>query len=225
MLSSLLSLRPQPIFSPNFSIVSRYPDPATIEPDYPLVNHTNRYADFNFQIQTNGALNFFMGGSGDPHGSIFKKYGILINGGFGVRPLKWTHVAVTVNTPAGSENPDWAYVYVNGRQVNGGKWQTPGYKRNDYSSTRPIILGHYVNPQNQYWEGYMDEIRFWNYARSPEDIFNNIYTVYSGTEEGLLGYYRCNELGGDILYPEPRGVRGYVGEMVGVQRANSGVQR
>ena len=50
-----------------------------------------------------------------------------------------------------------------------------------------------------YFNGYMDEVRIWNVARSAEEIMNGAYTELSGAEPGLVAYYKMNTGSGTSL--------------------------
>eukprot|EP01090_Pellita_catalonica_P013941 TRINITY_DN3436_c0_g1_i1.p1 TRINITY_DN3436_c0_g1~~TRINITY_DN3436_c0_g1_i1.p1 ORF type:complete len:537 (+),score=72.89 TRINITY_DN3436_c0_g1_i1:48-1658(+) len=196
------------------SIVSRFRGPLEVAPP-PGVVHTNGFTDFNLQVQRGGNLNLFMGGGFrvgvDANRYLFDSlapYGILIYGG-PVPKDTWTHVAFTVETPAGATNPSVVILYANGEEVGRSTWSNTGPIRQDLSATHPIELGHYVNPDEQWWPGWMDEVRFWSRARTGEEIKRDLKVVLSGTEPGLEGYYRFNEpifgLGnGGLLFPEGR---------------------
>ncbi|MDD4734717.1 MAG: choice-of-anchor Q domain-containing protein [Kiritimatiellae bacterium] len=49
------------------------------------------------------------------------------------------------------------------------------------------------------YDGRMDEIRFWNTERTPEQIRDNMHRHLTGREPGLEAYYRCNQVSGDVL--------------------------
>lgn len=44
-----------------------------------------------------------------------------------------------------------------------------------------------------YFDGYIDEIRLWNYAQTETEIKKNFDRYLSGKESGLVSYYRCDE--------------------------------
>jgi hypothetical protein len=49
-----------------------------------------------------------------------------------------------------------------------------------------------------YYGGILDEVRFWNIARSRNDIFLDMYREITGSEEGLIGYWKFNEGSGTM---------------------------
>lgn len=46
--------------------------------------------------------------------------------------------------------------------------------------------------------GLVDEIRFWNVARTPATIAANMHRRLGGTEAGLVGYWRLDETAGSV---------------------------
>lgn len=52
---------------------------------------------------------------------------------------------------------------------------------------------------NSYFDGALDEVRIWNRTLTPEEIINNRNAVLSGTEDGLMAYYRMEESDGNAL--------------------------
>jgi hypothetical protein len=151
----------------------------------------NRWADFDFQVQASGTLNFFMG-NGLP-----SSYGVLIpttNLAQGV----WVQVAFTVSTPRGALNPDVVNVYADLAQWNktwlSGNRQLP-------TRERSIFLGDYFNQDgdHKWWIGYLDEVRFWSGVRSLGQIGQYRQRVVPVDATGLLAYYRFNDAAGSVL--------------------------
>ena len=100
-----------------------------------------------------------------------------------VRSNEWIHVAA-VSGPggarlyfngalAGADAYAGSFVGLIGRQNYLGK--------NNDSSTHPTTLGQ------------MDELRVWNYARTPEQIRENLFKTLAGTEPGLVGYWTFDD--------------------------------
>jgi len=48
----------------------------------------------------------------------------------------------------------------------------------------------------QYFTGNLDEIRMWNRALTQTEIQQNMCQKLTGTETGLLGYWRFDDCGG-----------------------------
>jgi|GEM_PF-2918745 len=92
----------------------------------------------------------------------------------------WTHVAATYD--ASSTN---LTLYVNGIVVGTMSGASP-YVAED------MTLGQFAG--GNYFQGNMDEVRIWNYARAQSDIQANMnQTLGAGTQAGLLAYYTMND--------------------------------
>jgi len=159
------------------TIVSRY----AVRPDG---TYHNMYADFNFQVQKTGNINFFMGSGLSPN-----FYGVIITPAF-LPAGRWTHLAFSVHTPTGSANPNYATVYVDGVAFNS-TWKVGNRQlRTDV----PIHLGAYLNQDGdvKWWRGFMDEIRFWSYYRTTSDVQASMNVAISAQSTGLLAYYKCD---------------------------------
>ena len=159
------------------TIVSRY----TVRPDG---TYHNKYADFNFQIQKGGEINFFMGNGIDP-----SWYGVIITPGT-LQAGRWTHLAFSVHTPNGKANPDYATVYVDGVASNS-TWKTGSRQ---IQSSVPINLGAYINQDGdvKWWRGFLDEVRIWGIYRNTNDIRSTMTFSIGPDSAGLLAYYRCD---------------------------------
>jgi len=189
------------------SIVSRW-NTSRIDPP-------NRLNDFNLQITTDGYLCFFVGGS--------KNYGIL---GYSSEPLenyRWYHVAFTISYNNG--NPQEANVFLD-------YWDQSGVYNRTYFPTMnwvsgltrsnltdyPVMLGRYQNndasyPNGQFFEGKMDEVRFWKGIRTAADIYPGyinrsldttvplqyLSSIGLSWDGELIATYNHNEQNGSIL--------------------------
>jgi parallel beta-helix repeat protein len=51
-----------------------------------------------------------------------------------------------------------------------------------------------------YFNGIIDEVRVWNYARTPEEIISDMNHVLMGPKAGLVGYWRFDEGSGQIAH-------------------------
>lgn len=82
--------------------------------------------------------------------------------------------------------------------VNGNKLTT--YKYNSHADLYTYIklLGK-RHGYSQYFKGALDEVRFWNIAKTEQEIQNNMNKCLTGNEKGLVAYYRCDEGIGDTL--------------------------
>jgi hypothetical protein len=64
----------------------------------------------------------------------------------------------------------------------------------------------------------MDELRFWNVARSVEEIRRTMNLILEGNEPGLIGRWGFDEAGGQMLVDSsPTGNSGYLGKNASVE--------
>jgi hypothetical protein len=149
-----------------------------------------------------------MGGNSLPDGRT-RIYGVNINSGVKLQPYKWHHVAFTIEHRPNAASPRAVRVFIDGVRVAGSSWSTHTelYTRQQLDATEPLELGRYQNPAIQLFNGWMDEIKFWDTTRSEEDIANNRFTIYPGNTPNLQAYYRANEGSGFTLAPKPISVQ------------------
>jgi len=114
-----------------------------------------------------------------------------LDGGY-VADGTWHHVAFTVGNDQGK-------LYVDGALKATKVWTgSPGPP----NTAEPLRLGLYppgVNP-NGYFQGRMDEVRIWNVERSQEQIAADMLHPLTGTEPGLVAYWKFDEASGTTAY-------------------------
>lgn len=98
-----------------------------------------------------------------------------------VPSLQWVHVAVVV-----SATKQVSY-FING--LAAGTWN---------ASAREVGLGPDItlgfnNGWNRRFDGLLDEVQVWNIARSQSEIDQTMNAQLSGSEPGLIAYWRFNE--------------------------------
>ena len=75
-----------------------------------------------------------------------------------------------------------------------------------------IGCGLPVTLQNEYFAGRIDEVRIWNYVRTPADIAATWNRTLLGTESGLVAYWRFDEGSGQVAHDSsPYGNDGELG--------------
>lgn len=100
----------------------------------------------------------------------------------------WYHVA-------GVFDGNYIYLYVNG--VIEAKTALSG-KINNFQSTYKMVFGQWANSGDSYrrFDGDIDEVTLWNVALTQAQIRDYMCKKLTGTEAGLIGYWRMNETSG-----------------------------
>ena len=98
---------------------------------------------------------------------------------------RWVHISVVYD---GSDQ----HVYINGVLNATRPW--PGKIS---PSTSPVLIGsgHF----GQYWGGFIDDLRIWNFARGQKQIQATKNTRLTGKEAGLVGYWTFDEGAGQTV--------------------------
>lgn len=105
---------------------------------------------------------------------------------------QWVHIAVTYSTSTGVKvyiNKDLVYQ----AQANG--LISPG--------TLPLRIGaRYSDIYTEYFKGAIDDVRIWNVVRTQNEIIQNMDKELSGNENGLVAYWKFDELpdAGNIVH-------------------------
>jgi len=94
---------------------------------------------------------------------------------------QWYHIAATFDAAT-----HLSTLYVNGAQA--AQWDT---YRPDMSNPDPICIGRSYCC-SEYFNGTIDEVRFWNYARSAAEITAAMNGEIAGTNSALYGYWQLN---------------------------------
>ena len=53
-------------------------------------------------------------------------------------------------------------------------------------------------PNTNFFNGFIDEVRIWDTARTPTEISDNAWNQLTGAESGLVGYWKFNENSGTV---------------------------
>ena len=112
------------------------------------------------------------------------------------QPLStWIHVAGTYDYSTGLMR-----IFVNGKEDDGG---TPIAGPTSINTvTNPVVIGTDLTDFSKSFQGNIDEVRIWNTARSEADIRANMNKKLTGTEPGLVGYWRFDETSGTLMRDE-----------------------
>lgn len=101
----------------------------------------------------------------------------------------WTHLAFTFDNDA-----DVVRLYVNGQQVGSDATLTKDMPDTDV----PVLIGKnfYVD---FFSDGFIDEVRIWDHARSQSELQDNMNLILSGSEPGLIAYWQFSNGSGQTL--------------------------
>lgn len=106
----------------------------------------------------------------------------------------WQHVA-------GTYDGTTIRIYKNGVQV--GQQSHPG----STDTAQSLLIGRFSGS----FHGLLDEIRVWGIPRTASQIAGSMNIPLSGSESGLLGYYRFEGTGQEVIDSSARGAHGFLG--------------
>jgi len=122
---------------------------------------------YNFHIADNGTLHFnFV----NTYGTSFP-----VNSLATLEINAWHHVAATYNGSL-------IRLYIDGQEV-----MTLAASGNIRQNNQMVKIGSWWSSDPNYFNGSLDEVRLWNYARSPGQIAENMHQTLPGNEPGLVG--------------------------------------
>lgn len=151
-------------------------------------NNWSRLIDFaNGPDNNNVFLALSAGTSGFPIFGVYTSGGPSFQANTQLPTNQWVHLAATLNGTTGT-------IYINGNPVGSGTLNIPP------NVVRTI---NYIGRSNYDGDGYanalFDDIRIWNVAKSQTQIQANMHRSLTGSETGLLGYWRMDEGTGAAL--------------------------
>jgi len=135
--------------------------------------------------------------------------------GFGIRNTNWRHTTFGVKDYDTAANTmttgTWTHlaVVLDGSHTasfyrNGALLASVTHTAGGRESTHTLNIGR--NPTGtEYWEGYLDEIRVWNTARTPQQIADHYNRKVTGSESGLVAYYPFDEGSGAVTEDKTSG--------------------
>ncbi len=140
----------------------------------------------------NMSTNVFVVGAGDVSFPTFwvNNNGSWINTTYNPGAITGWHHLAGVGSPSGVQ------LYFDGEPVG-----TPGAGLTGIQSNGSAVLdigkdSRFTTASLRVSGETMDEIRIWNFARSQEEIKEDLYSTLSGAEAGLVGYYRLDQTTG-----------------------------
>lgn len=150
-----------------------------VEGDHPLAIKflDANYKDWGIKVQ-DGVVEVAIENNGNDWG---------ISGGL-LEAGKWTHLAF-----AFSNQSDTVSLFVNGVRVVEKRLEDEMP-----DSNAPIYFGKH-SYSDDFYEGMLDEVRIWNYARDPEQIASGHQRRIFGNEPGLIAYWNFDEDAGQVV--------------------------
>jgi PKD repeat protein len=94
--------------------------------------------------------------------------------------FRWQHVAGVYDGSA-------ITIYRNGQEIAVEPWS------GDVSDAVNLVIGRWEVGSTTGFPGVIEDVRIWNVARSQSEILSTMYGGISGSEPGLMGYWRFNE--------------------------------
>ncbi|MEI6143355.1 MAG: LamG-like jellyroll fold domain-containing protein, partial [Mariniphaga sp.] len=113
---------------------------------------------------------------------------IYITGTTDIQVGKWYHVAITAT------NGGLVRLFVNG--VEEGNALTVGTL---WTGGTQFYIGR-SGFGNAYFNGSVDEVRLWNFAKDGATIQTSMYNIVNQSSTGLVSYYKFDQSSGNILY-------------------------
>ncbi len=132
----------------------------------------NTYSGFLLSCGDNGTLNFTIG--------LTDTWRILYSNPVMVLD-KWYHAA-------GVYDGANVKLYLNGELVN-----ETGISRAIGTNDLELLFGRHPTQTDRLFDGEIEEVRYWNTARTEQEIRENMNLTLTGSELGLISYWQFNE--------------------------------
>jgi len=130
---------------------------------------------------------FFLNGVNAPSANMY--WGrIMVS--TAVQPKIWSHIAYSYSQSSGVN------VYINGSLV----YHTQATGVINCSTTLLPRIGCRIDPtETIYFNGGIDDLRLWKVVRSQNEISQNMNNELTGSEIGLVGYWKFDEQAGSTI--------------------------
>ena len=111
-----------------------------------------------------------------------------------VKVGEWIHLAITRNSSGGYQ------IYLNGDYTQTIRQALNGLNA-WVGNSDPVYIGRPTASSGRKYFGSLKDIRIFNVAKTQTQIqrYMNDYRTFSSTESGLIGWWKLNEGGGNIL--------------------------
>ncbi len=168
----------------------------------PIISKTDtwftefRSRTFFVNLKYDGTVEFAASPNGEGHVSLFPS-------NYVVRPNTWIHIAGVVDT-----KNDTIKLIVDGNEI-----AESGFKgvNEIFTSKIPLRIGwtHEEMSLYNHVNGFIDEVRVWNIARTTDDIRADMNKQLNGDEPGLVGYWKFDtQQDGKIFDSSPNKIHG-----------------
>ncbi|MDA9773844.1 gliding motility-associated C-terminal domain-containing protein [Saprospiraceae bacterium] len=124
----------------------------------------------------------------------------------------WYHVSAAIESSAGMK------MYINGVLQQSTHSSTEAIGSQSSGSSDNTVIGKWGTFDIRNFSGEIDELRFWETARSQAEVQDNMCKKLAGNETGLKAYYRYDESSGNTLVDS--GPNNYDGTMQNMSDAN-----
>ncbi len=173
------------------------------------INGTTGAIDQDISIASyNGNFYFEVGNGANSYGSCSST----------ISTGTWFHVAAVYDgTLTGNSNR--MKLYIDGNLITLAYSGTIPATTFNFIGISEYISYPYENSGmgSEYFGGYLDELRIWNYARSVTQINDDMERTLSGNESGLVAYWKFDENSGQIAFDETsNNYHGTLGSTTGV---------
>jgi hypothetical protein len=112
----------------------------------------------------------------------FAFFGNDLDANSSLTDLNWNHWAVTFDAVTKERK-----IYLNGTVV------ANDVSSSNFIGTGNLKIGRAYNANNNNFSGNLDEVRIWNAVRTGTEINANMNSCLSGSESGLLAYYKFED--------------------------------
>ena len=159
----------------------------------PIISKTHKWytqfrsRTFFVNLKDDGRIEFAASPNGEGHVSLFPS-------DYVVRPNTWTHIAGVVDTKNNTIK-----LIIDGNEIARSNFRGVN---EIFTSKIPLRIGWTHEEMSIYnqFNGFIDEVRVWNIARSTEDIRADMNKQLNGDEPGLVGYWRFDTQEGDKIF-------------------------
>jgi hypothetical protein len=130
---------------------------------------------------------------------------------------RWTHVAMTYSTHRKAVH--W---FIDGRMLEKKEYDQP-FLETERENPEDLYIGYGPTGNDEFANGYFDEVRIWKVERTPEQIADSMNSSLPGDTPGLIGCWKFDELEGPLASSTgPLALTGtFVGSVVHVPAAET----